>query len=129
MADAVAAADTAMHNFAPHEALAQLWRIVESVNGYITEQEPWVLAKDETQAERLDAVLYTSLDALRALAVTLSPFMPATTEKLWVGLGADHSLGALHDQIIPEAGSFGALPSGSAIAELAALFPRIEQDS
>ena len=129
MADAVAAADTAMHNFAPHEALAQLWRIVESVNGYITEQEPWALAKDETQAERLDAVLYTSLDALRALAVTLSPFMPATTEKLWVGLGADHSLGALHDQTIPEAGSFGALPSGSAIAELAALFPRIEQDS
>ncbi|MDA8579719.1 class I tRNA ligase family protein, partial [Pontimonas sp.] len=129
MADAVAAADTAMHNFAPHEALAQLWRIVESVNGYITEQEPWVLAKDEAHAERLDAVLYTSLDALRALAVTLSPFMPETTEKLWVGLGADHSLGALHDQIIPEAGSFGALPSGSAIAELAALFPRIEQDS
>jgi len=129
MADAVAAADAAMHNFAPHEALAQLWRIVESVNGYITEQEPWVLAKDENQAERLDAVLYTSLDALRALAVTLSPFMPETTEKLWVGLGADHSLGALHEHIIPEAGRFGVLPPGSAIAELAALFPRIEQDS
>lgn len=129
MAEAVGAADTAMHVFAPHEALAQLWRLVEAVNGYITEQEPWVLAKDDAQAERLDAVLYTSLDALRALAVTLSPFMPETTEKLWVGLGADTSLGALQDQIIPDAGHVGVLPAGSAIAELSPLFPRIEQDS
>jgi len=115
--------------FAPHEALGELWRIVEDVNGYITEQEPWVMAKDDAQAARLDAVLYTSLDALRSLAVTLSPFMPQATSKLWEALGASDSVGPLAEQNIPEAGSFGVLPEGSAISELAALFPRIEHDS
>jgi len=129
MKDAVAAADAAMHAFAPHEALGELWRIVEDVNGYITEQEPWVMAKDDAQAARLDAVLYTSLDALRSLAVTLSPFMPQATSKLWEALGASDSVGPLAEQNIPEAGSFGVLPEGSAISELAALFPRIEHDS
>jgi methionyl-tRNA synthetase len=128
MTQAVSAADNAMHAFAPHEALAQLWTIVEEVNGYITEQEPWVLAKDDAHASRLDAVLYTSLDALRCLAVTLSPFMPQATEKLWAALGAEDSLGSLADQAIPEAGAFAVLPGGSHISELPPLFPRIEQD-
>ena len=129
MLEAVAHADTAMHAFAPHEALAQIWRIVESVNGYITAQEPWVLAKDDALAERLDAVLYTSLDALRALAVVLSPFMPQATAKLWEALGANESLGGITAQRVGDAGVFGLLPPGSAIGELSALFPRIEHDA
>jgi methionyl-tRNA synthetase len=127
MLEAVANADAAMHAFAPHEALAQIWRIVESVNGYITAQEPWVLAKDEALAQRLDAVLYTSLDALRALAVVLSPFMPQATSKLWQALGANDSLGGITAQRVTDAGVFGLLPPGSGTGELTALFPRIEQ--
>jgi methionyl-tRNA synthetase len=55
--------------------------------------------------------------------------MPQATGKLWDALGAATSLGALGDQNITDAGTFGLLPEGSAITELAALFPRIEQDS
>ena len=47
-----------MDKFMIHEALAAIWVIVDELNGYLTEQEPWVLAKDESQAERLAAVLY-----------------------------------------------------------------------
>jgi len=49
--------------------------------------------------------------------------MPQATGKLWDHLGAATSLGALGDQNIPDAGTFGLLPEGSAITELAALFP------
>lgn len=126
MAQAVPAADKAMHSFAPHEALASLWRIVEATNGYLTEQEPWVLAKDEASADRLDAVLSMACDALRCLAITLSPFMPEATEKLWVGLGAE---GSLQDQHLPDAGKAWGLKAGTAVGELAPLFPRIEQEA
>ena len=45
--DAAAAADAAIERFAIHEAIAAIWTIVDELNGYITEQEPWVLAKDD----------------------------------------------------------------------------------
>jgi methionyl-tRNA synthetase len=128
MAQATEAADAAMVAIAPHEALAQIWRIVEHTNGYLTEQEPWALAKDDANAARLDAVLYTASDALRALAVLLSPFMPQATEKLWRALGAHESLGVLTEQRIYDAGAWGVLPVGSTLGELEPLFPRVEQD-
>ncbi len=60
---------------------------------YITENEPWALAKDDAQRGRLGTVLYTAAEGLRALAVLLSPVMPIATEKLWVALGAADTLG------------------------------------
>jgi methionyl-tRNA synthetase len=128
MASAASQADTAMHQMAIHEALNQIWRIVEHTNGYLTEQEPWAMAKDPAQADRLDAVLYASADALRALAVLLSPFMPEATQKLWVALGAEATVGGLQDQLVTEAGAFGGLVVGSSIAELEPLFPRVEHE-
>ena len=49
---------------------------VDAVNGYVTEQEPWVLAKDPATAERLATVLYTICESLRAIAVLYHPVMP-----------------------------------------------------
>jgi methionyl-tRNA synthetase len=127
--DASSRANDAIHAFALHEALHQIWRIVEHTNGYITEQEPWVLAKDEAQADRLDAVLYAAADALRALAVLLSPYMPIATEKLWQALGAHQSLGALGDQLITKAGEAHVLPVGTRVQDLEPLFPRVETEA
>ena len=44
---------------------------VEAVNGYVTEQEPWKVAKDDSQRDRLATILYAAADSLRALAVLL----------------------------------------------------------
>src|SRR5690606_34946265 len=44
-----AAADARIEAFAIHEAIAEVWRLVDALNGYITEQEPWVLAKEESR--------------------------------------------------------------------------------
>jgi methionyl-tRNA synthetase len=129
IADAATSADTAIHAMALHEALHQIWKIVEHTNGYITEQEPWVLAKDEAQSDRLDAVLYGAADALRALAVLLSAYMPIATEKLWHALGADETLGPLLEQHIPAAGAAQVLPVGSTVSDLAPLFPRVETEA
>ncbi len=128
MATQTARANEAMDRFMIHEALAAIWVIVDELNGYLTEQEPWSLAKDDSQRARLAAVLYTAADGLRSLAVLLSPVMPTSCGLLWQALGASESVGGLHDQLLSEAGQAGGLPSGHRVGELAPLFPRIEAE-
>jgi methionyl-tRNA synthetase len=126
LARAVEKADEAISRLAIDEAIASVWTVVDELNGYITSQEPWVLAKDPATRERLDSVLYTAAEGLRALAVLLSPVIPEATEKLWGALGAAAALGELTAQSIPDAGRWGQLPAGSNVGTLDALFPRIE---
>ncbi|TPX05249.1 methionine--tRNA ligase, partial [Schumannella luteola] len=127
VAKAAADADAAIERFAINEAIAAIWTIVDELNGYVTAQEPWVLAKDEAQRARLGTVLYTASEGLRALAVLLAPIVPKATAKLWTALGAEDALGPLAEQRIREAGAWGALPAGSTVRALEALFPRIEE--
>ena len=126
VARATGSADDAMETFQIHVALAHIWEIVDHLNGYITEQEPWVLAKSEDSRARLGTVLATATEGLRALAVLLAPVIPEAAQKLWVALGAETALGQLADQPIRDAGTWGQLPAGTAQHDLAVLFPRIE---
>ncbi|AYG02678.1 methionine--tRNA ligase [Gryllotalpicola protaetiae] len=119
-------ADAAIERFAIHDALAAVWKIVDALNGYITEQEPWSLAKDAAQRDRLSTVLYTAAEGLRALAVLLSPVLTKATPKLWAALGATESLGELSAQPLRVAGAWGQLKPGTVVGELEPLFPRIE---
>ncbi|MEO6533749.1 MAG: methionine--tRNA ligase [Pseudolysinimonas sp.] len=131
VATAAATADAAIERLAIHEAIAAIWTIVDELNGYITEQQPWVLAKtaadDPAQAARLGTVLYTASEGLRALAVLLSPVIPKATATLWDALGAAAALGRLTAQPIRAAGEWGQLPVGSTVSPLSGLFPRIEE--
>ena len=127
VADAASAADAAMERFRIDEAIDRIWTIVDELNGYITINEPWALAKDEAKRERLQTVLYTVAEGLRALTVLLSPVMPEATAKLWLALGVGETLGSLEDQPIREAGQWGALRPGTSVNGLAPLFPRVEQ--
>jgi len=126
VAAAAEKADASIDKLAIHEAIAAIWTIVDELNGYITIQEPWVLAKGDETRERLGTVLYTTADGLRALAVLLSPIIPEATAKLWTALGALSGLGELTDQVVVDAGHWAQLPIGSRVGTLDALFPRIE---
>jgi methionyl-tRNA synthetase len=70
--------------------------------------------------------LYTSLEGLRTLAVSLTPFIPKATAKLWASIG--HELGELASQPLLEAASWNQLIAGKKINELESLFPRVEQE-
>ncbi|MBC7725846.1 MAG: methionine--tRNA ligase [Burkholderiaceae bacterium] len=119
-------ADAAVQRLAIHEAIAAIWTIVDELNGYITIQEPWALAKSEENRARLGTVLYTTAEGLRALAVLLSPVIPDATQKLWSAIGAAHDLGNLTDQVIVDAGHWGQLHPAARVHSIDALFPRIE---
>ena len=59
--DAIRNADAAIERLAVGEAIASVWTLVDALNGYITEQAPRALSKDEANAERLQTALGTVL--------------------------------------------------------------------
>ena len=117
-------ANSAIDRVGISEAITSIWTLVDELNNYITVSEPWALAKDEANRERLQTVLYCACEGLRALTVLLSPVMPQATNKLWAALTSG-SLGELADQDISNAGEWGQLGSAK-VSELQVLFPRIE---
>ena len=131
LARAAAAADAAIDRVAIHEAIGATADFVGAVNGYVTEQEPWKVAKDDSPAgrARLATILYTAAEALRAVAVLHNPVMPKTSAALWAALGAEAGLGGLSEQRMQDAGDWGRLPAGSRLTKGAALFPRLADEA
>ncbi|WP_022905007.1 class I tRNA ligase family protein, partial [Curtobacterium sp. B8] len=115
-------ADAAVGDFAPHDAIATVWELVDALNGYITEQEPWALAKDDAKRERLATVLVTALRGLGTVAVLVSPVMPKATQKLWASIGAG---GSIAEQRIDRAWEWQG--AAQVVPLESGLFPRIEQ--
>lgn len=127
LAETVATADKAMIALDFQGGINSIMDFCKRVNGFVTEKEPWVVAKEITRQAELMAILYNTADAIRALAVLLHPVMPATCEVLWSSLGADKTLGAIGDQRIADVSNWGQLPSGSRVVKGAVLFPRLEE--
>jgi methionyl-tRNA synthetase len=127
LAQTVATADKAIDTLAFHDALAAINDLVGAVNGYVTEQEPWKVAKDDSRRARLATILYTAAEVLRAVAVLHNPTMPKTSQKLWTLLGAEEKLGSLKDQRLTDAATWGQLPAGATLTKGDPLFPRLEE--
>ena len=101
----------------------------KKVNGYVTEKQPWILAKDPANQHVLEDILYNTAESLRALAVLLNSIMPNTCEILWESLGAQTVLGDLGAQKISEVATWGQLPSGARVTKTPVLFPRLETNA
>ena len=121
--DVTAAAGASIDTFAINEAIAQIWTLVDALNLYITEQEPWALAKDPANHERLQQVLATAVHGLGTLAILLAPILPKATERLWHAIGGEGNVDA---RPIDRAYDWSA---GSHVTPLeTSLFPRIEEE-
>lgn len=129
LANAAQQADEAMVQLDFSTGIEAVKAVVDLVNGYVTEQQPWVLAKDPEQADRLDTVLYTICEALRGIAVLYNPVMPRSMASMWQQIGAAHALGPIAEQRVQDAGTWGQLPPGSPVTKGDALFPRLPESS
>jgi methionyl-tRNA synthetase len=126
LASTVEKADAAMVALDFQGGINAVMDFCKKVNGYVTEKEPWILAKDPANKAALEEVLYNTAESLRALAVLLHPVMPATTEILWESLGANATIGSLADQLISKVAQWGQLPEGTLVTKTPVLFPRLE---
>ena len=128
LAEVVPQADEAMCALDFASGIGAVRRFIDAVNLYVTEQEPWAVAKDDAKAERLDTILYTVCESLRAIATLYNPVMPKAMQSLWEQIGAQAALGALVDQPVAGIASWGQLPAGATVTKGAILFPRLEDE-
>jgi methionyl-tRNA synthetase len=103
-------------------ALQDIERLVSHVDSYLVQEKPWVLAKDESQRQRLVDVLYDAAEALRIITVLAHPVLPRATNEIWKQLGQP---GILAEQRIDQL-DWGQLKSGTRIGTIQAVFPRID---
>ena len=112
-----------MDTFQTQAALEEVFKVISRANKYIDETAPWVLAKDEANRDRLAAVMYNLLEALRICTQLLTPFMPDSTAKAAVQIGVPEEL-----RTWDAAGEWGALPADVTVHKGDTLFPRIDMD-
>ena len=110
-------------NYEFSQGLEIVWNVVAKIDGLISDSKPWNLAKDEQQAESLNAVLYRAVETLRWLCVLLFPVMPEATRKIYAQIGLTDDLANIN----PENLTYGELAAGTQIGETQAVFPRLDK--
>ncbi len=106
-----------MQDLALHAVLAEIWAVVAEANRYFAGQEPWALRK--TDPARMEAVLYTTAEVLRAVGILVQPFIPSAAARLLDLLA-----------VAPEARNLAAigpdhrLAPGTALPAPSPIFPR-----
>ena len=116
-------------------AVGAVQKLAQAANLYVDEQAPWALAKackseDAAEAQeagaKLSAVMYNLLEAIRIVALFLSPLAPNTSAEVWRRL----QLGAPTDvEDIEAASAWGQLPAGNAVEIGDPLFPRLDVEA
>ena len=84
-----------MDAFALQDGMDAAYALIDAANLFITETEPWKLAKDDANAPRVAQILYEVAEALRIAAILLLPAMPASAAEILRRVGAPKA-GAEH---------------------------------
>ncbi len=116
--------DEHLNNQAFHLAIERISQVVRHGNRYVAENAPWTLAKEGNDA-RLDTVLYHLVEALRLIAVQLSPFMPVKMQQMLSQiLNDDHvNIEALR---LHDVAGWGLLETGHQCQKPSPVFPRMD---
>ena len=126
--DLMALVKTTAENFAKdmdameiNSAIKGVWALISRANKYIDETAPWILAKDEAKAARLQTVMYNLAETLRVVAILVAPFIPSTSPKIYTQLGLEVPV----EFLLTDA-EFGKIADGTKVQKGEPLYPRIE---
>jgi len=105
-----------------HRSLEQIWTVLGDTNAYFAEQQPWVLRK--TDVERMNTVLYVTLEVLRIVSILVQPVMPTSAGRLLDALGqgnadddGERQFAAIGTPLVP----------GTPLPAPAPIFPKYEE--
>lgn len=104
------------------EALSEVWKLVSQSNKYIDQTEPWVLAKNDADKEKLASVMSHLAASLRVIAELISPIMTHAPKEIFQQLGLDEAIDIKNLDISD-------LPAGAkTVANGTPIFPRVDVD-
>lgn len=91
----------ALKDYRFDRALEWVWSIIDGVNKYLEQTQPWIMAKDEKNMDHVREILLACVADLREIAELLAPFMPQTAELIVKIFGGDF-LAKLEGPIFPK---------------------------
>ncbi|PIR21254.1 MAG: methionine--tRNA ligase [Deltaproteobacteria bacterium CG11_big_fil_rev_8_21_14_0_20_47_16] len=109
-----------------HVALQIIWDGIAKLDQFITEKKPWRLAKEGNQ-ESVRDVLHEVCEGIFKIAIMISPFMPATAEKIWSQMGFDTIIKLKDTRISDAENAHHHIIQPVRVKEAAVIFPRIEK--
>ncbi|HEY1763048.1 MAG TPA: class I tRNA ligase family protein [Acidimicrobiales bacterium] len=118
--DAIDAAAQAWDQFAPQRALEATFELVSATNVYLEAHAPWKMSPGAD----VDTVMGDALEAIRLVAILVSPAMPGVAQEIWRRIGLS---GAPDDAIFADVAVWGRY-SGGPVEKGEPLFPRIKSD-
>ena len=121
--ETLALVDDAMSRLEFSRALEFIWKFISRMNKYIDETGPWLLAKDETQKERLATIMNMLVYSLEKIAVLVAPYMPEAGQKIWSQLGIEKDIETAQ---ISDVEGWDLLPAGHKLGTPTPIFPRLE---
>jgi methionyl-tRNA synthetase len=66
-----------------NRALEEIWAYIGTVNKYLADHQPWIMAKDPALKARLARVLLQAAAAIRGASYLVFPVMPRSVESIW----------------------------------------------
>ncbi|MCF2612759.1 methionine--tRNA ligase [Fusobacterium perfoetens] len=121
--ETLALVDDAMSRLEFSRALEFIWKFISRMNKYIDETGPWLLAKDETQKERLATIMNMLVYSLEKIAVLVAPYMPEAGQKIWSQLGIEKNIETAQ---ISDVEGWDLLSAGHKLGTPTPIFPRLE---
>ncbi|MFI8709981.1 methionine--tRNA ligase [Bacillus sp. NPDC077411] len=120
--DTLQKVEDAMENMEFSVALSTIWQLVSRTNKYIDETQPWVLAKDESDCEKLASVMAHLAETLRQIAILLMPFLTETPGKIFEQIGITDEEYKTWNSL----STIGCIPVGTKVVKGQPVFPRLE---
>lgn len=103
--------------------LEAAWAGIARVDKFITDNQPWKLAKDSASRAQLESVLATAYEALRHLVLLVAPALPETSREIWKQMGlAGNPL-----EIDPNKALWGEPIDVSRIDQISPAFPKLDK--
>jgi len=115
--------DNAFDNLEFNLVLEHIWELVRRCNKYVDETAPWSLTNTNEERIKLNNILYNLAEAIRFIAIYISPFIPDTAGKIWQQLGITEDISSPGVYSLTY---WGILKPGTKINRLESLFPRIK---
>lgn len=103
--------------------LEAAWAGIARVDKFITDNQPWKLAKDPASHALLESVLATAYESLRHLVLLVAPALPETSREIWkqMGLAGDPL------DVDPNNALWGETVEVSKIDRISPAFPKLDK--
>ncbi|HFK1748730.1 TPA: methionine--tRNA ligase [Bacillus cereus] len=122
--DTLKKVEEAMENMEFSVALGSIWQLVSRTNKYIDETQPWVLAKDENDREKLASVMAHLAEVLRQTGIMLMPFLTVAPSKMFAQLGLTDEAHKSWESL----STIGCIPARTKVEKGNPIFPRLEME-